>query len=601
MGYYDNPPIIDFSQGYDYSRGILEASNAFVQGMNARADRKRQEEQQQELTLKKLQERKYEVDLAYNDKLSDWSLKQKNTNSEVDNQIYGIVQEAITTAADNRIRLLNETNPAKRQEYLQSIRDADSLMNNTGQFAKVLAGQVATWRLNTPAIKVGEVGGNVINGKDETEILDNTAVVEVLGGMGKDYTDTNIKVERSGDSVILNVSGKRKKGGTGLGNQLMVDFNKTINSKEFNTADEDANNGFLLPVESDDTFIKQAKETIFDEKGKDIIPGMLSETTYTHDLLSKGNSDAKGKGDVYQIRNGRMLQEEAIKKEIQKKAEVTATGLMSAAGSKPSTLRTYINYTLKKGPEFFDKYFATIKDPTSQKEALAQMLTDHAWGKMTRELESSVIGGKKVYWAPSANIGLKGKESATAGGGNQEEQQEPTYLTEYYDNLINGYKPQPGEQVNGAKVAYRTRTGLVSTLNDLSGKTDRFITREDLEKQYGNAPYKSGNYDTGLTISEAIAKGKIKGNVKDFVKKIYGDSYIYSKEGEGTYKAVKNYDFNNATDRIKLALNYTANTGERKALQSKLKEAKLMDWVRKNPIKAGESQEAYAKRANKSI
>jgi len=58
MGYYDNPPIIDFSQGYDYSRGILEASNAFVQGMNARADRKRQEEQQQELTLKKLQERK---------------------------------------------------------------------------------------------------------------------------------------------------------------------------------------------------------------------------------------------------------------------------------------------------------------------------------------------------------------------------------------------------------------------------------------------------------------------------------------------------------------------------------------------------------------
>ena len=599
MGYYDNPPIIDFSQGYDYSKGILEASNAFVQGMNARADRKRQEEQQQELTLRRLQERKYEVDLAYNDKLSDWSVKQKNTNSEVDNQVYGIVQEAITTAADNRIRLLNETNPAKRQEYLQSIRDADGLMNNTGQFAKVLAGQVATWRLNTPAIKVGEIGGNVVNGKDATEILDNTAVLEVLGGMDKDYTDTKIEVQRNGDSVILNVSGKRKKGGSGLDANDMVAFNKPINSKEFNTADEDANNGFLLPVESDDTFIKQAKETIFDEKGKDIIPGMLSETTYTHDLLSKGNSDAKGKGDIYQIRNGKMLQEEAIKKEISKKAEVTATGLISAAGSKPSTLRTYINYTLKKGPEYYDKYFAIITDPIKQKEELAKMLTDHAWGKMTRELESSVIGGKKVYWAPSANIGLKGKESAT--GGKQEEEQEIPYQAEYYDNLINGYTPQPGEQVNGAKVAYRTRTGLVSTLNDLSGKTDRFITREDLEKQYGNAPYKSGNFDTGLTISEAIAKGKLKGNVKDFVKKIYGDSYIYSKEGEGTYKAVKKYNIENATDRVRLALDYTTNSGEKKALQGKLKEAKLMDWVRKNPIKAGESQQAYAQRANKSI
>jgi len=591
MGYYDNPPIIDFSKGTDYSKGILEASNAFVQGMNTRADRKRQEEQQQELTLKRLQERKYEVDLAYNDKLSDWSVKQKNTNSEVDNQVYGIVQEAITTAADNRIRLLNETNPAKRQEYLQSIRDADALMTNTGQFAKVLAGQVATWRLNTPAIKVGEIGGNVVNGKDAKEILDNTAVLEVLGGMDKDYTDTKIDVQRNGDSVLLNVSGKRKDGSA---------FSIPINSKVFNTADQDANNGFLLSVESDDTFIKQAKETVFDEKGKDIIPGLLSQTHYTFDLNSKGNSDAKGGGDVYQIKDGRMLQEDAIKKEIKKKAEVTATGLISAAGSKPATLRTYINYTLKKGPEFYDKNFATITDPAAQKEALTQMLTDHAWGKMTRELESSTVNGKQVYWAPDPNISIKGKESVS-GGKSDKEEQEPTYLNEYYDNLINGYTPQPGEQVNGAKAAYRTRTGLVSTLNDLSGKVDRFITREDLEKQYGNAPYKSGNFDTGLTISEAIAKGKIKGTVKDFVKKIYGDSYIYSKEGEGSYKAVKNYDFNNATDRIKLALNYTANTGERKALQGKLRGAKLADWIRKNPIKAGESQEAYAQRANKSI
>jgi hypothetical protein len=522
--------------------------------------------------------------------LSDWSVKQKDTNSEVDNQIYGIVQEAITTAADNRIRLLNETNPAKRQEYLQSIRDADTLMTNTGQFAKVLAGQVATWRLNTPAIKVGEIGGNVVNGKDAKEILDNTAVLEVLGGMDKDYTDTKIDVQRNGDSIMLNVSGKRKDG---------TAFSIPVNSKVFNTADQDANNGFLLSVESDDTFIKQAKETVFDEKGKDIIPGLLSQTHYTFDLNSKGNSDAKGNGDVYQIKDGRMLQEDAIKKEIKKKAEVTATGLISAAGSKPATLRTYINYTLKKGPEFYDKNFATIKDPTTQTEALTQMLTDHAWGKMTRELESSNVNGKQVYWAPDPNISIKGKES-TASSEKDKEEQEPTYLAEYYDNLISGYKPQPGEKVDG-KTAYRTRANLASTLNDLSGKTDRFVTREDLEKQYANAPYKSGNFDTGLTIGEAIAKGKIKGTVKDMVKKMYGDSYLYSKEGEGAYKALKKYNIENATDRIRLALDYTANAGEKKQLQGKLKEAKLMDWVRKNPIKAGESQEAYAQRANKSI
>jgi hypothetical protein len=596
MGYYDNPPIIDFSKGYDYSQGILNASNAFVQGMNRRAERKRELEQQKELTIKRLQERKYEVDLAYNDKFSDWSGKQKATNTEVDNQIYGIVQEAITTAADNRIRLLNETDPAKRQEYLQSIRDADALMGNTGKFAKVLAGQVSTWRLNTPAIKVGEVGGNVINGADETEILDNTAVVEVLGGMDTNYKDTNIKVERSGDSIILNVSGKYKDGRA---------FNKTINSNVFNTADEDANNGFLLPVESDDTFIKQAKETIFDEKGKNIIPGFLAQTSFTVDLNSK-NIDSqgrptKGDKDIYQITNGKMLEETAIKAEIAKKAEITATGLIAAAGSKPATLRTYINYTLKKGPTYFDKNFKNITDPELQKQELTKMLTEHAWGKITREFETSTVNNKKVYWAPGFGESTKAKPSTTGDSGKPEEQPEVPYQAEYYDSLINGYQPAAGERATGAQIAYRTRANLVNTLNDLSGKTDRFITKEELEKQYANAPYRSGKFDTGLTIAEAIAEGKIKGTVKDMVKKIYGDSYLYTKEGAGSYKAVKNYNLDNAADRIKLALNYTANAGERKALQGKLKEAKLADWIRKNPIKTGESQEAYAKRAQKSI
>ena len=293
-----------------------------------------------------------------------------------------------------------------------------------------------------------------------------------------------------------------------------------------------------------------------------------------------------------------MLQEDAIKAEINKKAEITATGLIAAAGSKPAILRTYINYTLKKGPEYFDKNFIGIKDPDLQKQELTKMLTEHAWSKMTRELESSTVNGKQVYWAPDPNISIKGKESVDSG--KQEEEQEVPYQAEYYDSLISGYRPAAGERATGSQVAYRTRANLVNTLNDLSGKTDRFITKEELEKQYSNAPYKSGNYDTGLTIAEAIAKGKIKGTVKDLVKKIYGDSYIYTKEGEGNYKALKNYNFNSAADRIKLALNYTANTGERKALQSKLKDARLADWFTNNPRKTGESEEAYVNRARKN-
>jgi hypothetical protein len=197
------------------------------------------------------------------------------------------------------------------------------------------------------------------------------------------------------------------------------------------------------------------------------------------------------------------------------------------------------------------------------------------------------------------NISIKGKESIKAD--KVEKEKPTTYLSEYYDDLIHGYQPKEGEKSSAGQAAYRTRVGLVSNLNQLSGKTDRFVTREDLEKQYANAPYKTGKFDTGLTIAEAIDQGKVKGTVKDIVKKIYGDSYVYMKEGEGAYKPITGYNVENATDRIKLALNYTANTGERKMLQSKLQDARLMDWVKKNPKKSGESDQAYAKRAQKSI
>lgn len=589
MGYYESPPIVQPSRGGEIiSASITNAANSIAQGILNVGERRRQEEKERKLTLQKLQDRKNETDLYYNEKVSDWASKQSHTSDVVDKQMYNLVQNKITLAADSRIALLNETDPAKRQEYLKNIRNANTFLDSTATFAKSIAGQTATWRLDTKAIKVGEPGGHAVNGSTDEEILDNTAAVEILGGMDARYKDPNIEVQEDeqGDGVILHVTGKHEDG---------REFKVSINSKSFDKSEVEGDNGLLIPIESIDTFHTQAKEDIVDKKGN-IYEGYLSPKRETVDLPSSGTSGGIGK-DQYQIVNGQRLQSEAIKAAIKKKADITATGMIGADG--PGRLRALLDYTLKQGVGFYDDKFKNITNPEEQKAILSNILTEKAFSEMTRSLEKTTENGQTVYWNPTADIKLKDKPSASSL---KEEKEKPTtYLSEYYDNLISGYQPKQGEQISAGQTAYRTRAGLVENLNQLSGKTDKYITKEELEKMYANAPYKTGKHDTGLTIGEAINKGEIKGTVKDIVKKIYGDSYIYMKEGEGAYKPIKGYNVDNAVDRIKLALNNTADAGERKLLQGKIKDARLMDWVKKNPKKAGESDQSYAKRAGKSI
>jgi hypothetical protein len=69
-----------------------------------------------------------------------------------------------------------------------------------------------------------------------------------------------------------------------------------------------------------------------------------------------------------QMKNARRLQEGAIRSAINKKSNVTASGLIGADSA--SRLRTYIDYTLQQGPGWYDKNFNGITDPNEQKNIL---------------------------------------------------------------------------------------------------------------------------------------------------------------------------------------------------------------------------------------
>jgi hypothetical protein len=584
MGYYENPPIVQPSRGGEIiSAAIANAASSVSQGIMAGGERKREAEKERKLTIQKLQDKKNETDLYYNEKLSDWKLKESTVNDTVDTKVYDMVQQKITLAADSRIALLNETDPKIRQQYLDNIRKANVFMDSSANFAKSIAGQTATWRLDTKGIKVGEVGGHVVDGKTDKEILDNTAAVEILGGMDSMYTDTNIDVteDENGEGLMLKITGKHKSGES---------FDVMINSKQFARSETEGDGGLLLPVESLDTFYTKAREDVVDKKGE-VYEGFLNPKTETVDVPSGGDSGGGIGGDVFQIR-ARRLQEKAIRAAIDQKSEVTAVGMLSA--DSPSRLRTMLNYTLKQPIGFYDEEFKN-KTPEEQKGILKSLLTNKSFENMTRDFRKTKDeNGNTIYWNPSGDVTLKDKQSeaelranAKARLGESDGTPEPTtYKTKNYDDIIQGYVPKQGEKLQAGQVQYRTVLGLVDNLNKLSGSNGKYEPRADVFERYKKSKLEE---DEDLTDVE----------LKKSFNNVIPPGDILMKVGN-KYRPVKGYNLKSAEQRVLLALDQTSNASEKKMLQGKLGEARLMDWVKANPMKQNETQEQYAARARKS-
>ena len=596
MGYYENPPIIQPSRGGEIiGASIAQAGQSIAQGLIARGERRRAEKKEQKLTLQKLQDRKNETDLYYNEKLSKWGVEQKRNNQQVDSKIRDLVQEKIILAADSRIALLNETDAKKRQEYLTNIRVADKFLDTTSSFSTLIGGSTAVWRKDTNASKVGIPGGHAVNGKSDKEILDNTAALEILGGMDDLYEDTNIDVQpdSNGDGVILRITGKHKDGTT---------FDVPIDSKTYESADEAGVGNLLIPIESMDTFFTQAKETIMGKDNK-VYTGFLNPKYETVQLPSVGTRK-------YEITEGQRLQEDVIRKEIGKKSDVTATGILAA--DKPDRLRALLNYSLGQGPQYYDEKFKG-KTPAEQKQILTDLLTEKSFQGMTKEFEQTQENGKTVYWNPTAKVVEREKPEKTGSGGGGtnkldkndngilDSEENGDYRGEYYDNLRVGVKKKPGEAPGVYN--YRSRKYYAENLNRLAGSTSKFITTDDLYKKFLQEPIKTG---ATLTFADQIESGNL---TKESVKKSFNSRFpksdMYYEQSPGDYRALTNYDLNKASSRAKLALDFTAGEGEIKKLQGKVAEAESMDnissWMKKNPKGPSETDQQYVNRYKKSL
>lgn len=599
MGYYENPPIINPSEGYNaITAGIISGSKAIAEGFMLRGERRREREKEERLTIQKLQDQKNKTDLLYNEKLSDWTKKHDKVGYGVDEQVTAILQNKIQMAADAQIALSQESDSTKRKEYLKLIRDADGFMESASTFSKTLAMESATWREGSPGVAVGVAGGWAINGSSPEQIKQRKAALEITGGLDGMYENPNMVVEEDGTGTGFNVVIKGRVKGEDKDFSPVV-----INSASYLKSDAEGAGGFLSKIEGLDDFMKTSQKEVVDKNGK-LLQGFLNQKVETVDLSPQQGSSGRGIKDVYQITEGQRLNDVDIKNKIKRAADIKASGYLKA--DKSQSLRALLDYTLEKQPGYYDDVFSKLKTVKEKQEVLSNLLTESSFNNITNDLRTTKEGDRTVYWGPDLKITTKEKPTADELRGTKPEKQPPTtYQEEYFQDIISGYNPKQGETLSEGQVKYKTRSNLVQNLNKLSGKSDKYITKEDLFNMYKDQPFTKqtsrGPVPTDMTIEQAYKKGKVEGDInKDFYAR-FGKSHLYVKEGEGAYKAVKGYDVNKAQDRVKLALDQTSDTGERKMLQGKLKDARLMDWIKSNPKKSGESDQAYAERAKKSI
>lgn len=600
MGYYENPPIINPSRGGEIiGASIAQAGESIAQGLIARGERKRADEKERKLTLQKLQDRKNETDLYYAEKQANWSQKQTDINPEVNRQIKEIIQQKLHDASDARISLLNETDTAKRQEYLQTISNAESLLENASAAGKSIGGVAATYRLKAKASTIGKPGGYVVNGKSDEDINNNTAFLDSLSGMANGnplYKSSNIEVtvDETGGGFNIRAYGEHADG---------TKFNRPLNTKAYIDSEESVGDGLLLPVESLDSFYTDAKMQVAD-KDNNILEGYLVNTHDTVDLPSTG-------GDQYQIINGRKLNVPIIQDRLKKKAEIKAAGILSADNS--SSLRTLIDYTLEQGPGWYDKNFAKLS--TDEKNStLVNMMTQKSFDGLTAEMQKTPDGkGGFNYWNPDgSSIKIKEKPAKTGGGNGTDGTDVTDVLNDprlkQFNNLFSNVSVKaPDGKVDRLKSAYKQRQQDAKTLNQLVGGKDpnMFRSRDDLFEQWKKTSINEGTKDKPkyVTNAERLKRKDGKMVMNEFNKAYPGKTSIFMKSG-GVYVEPQ-FDTKTKEGLVDLVLSVSGEgvikkfgplSGAASERDQDIKNETIASLKEEYPKKPNETLEAYSRR-----
>jgi len=393
MGYYENPPIINLNPGADkITAGIMDAADSVSKALIKRGEDRREEEKQRRLSVQKIQEEKNKTDLYYSEKLSDWEIKNPSDNSDISSQIRSLLQSKIKIAADAKIALTMETDPAKREEYIKNITNANKFMDVAAKAGKGFGMEAATYG-DTSAIAMNVPGGWAVTG-DADKRRDRTSALDIMCKRTGNFESHGVKLIDKGDTFDVEFFGKRK------GED--AEFKTSINASDYLNSDDNGNGGLLYKVENTSEFFDDATKSVLDSKSGKIYDNFIAESEQDVNL-----------GNGYRLAKARKLDLEAVESEIYKKADIKAAGYLKA--NKPTDMWSLVNWTLGMGEGYYEKVFPRDQAPEIQQAALAKLLTEKAVGNMTKKFRKTNDG--QDIWISGEPQRIKAEKAASSTGG----------------------------------------------------------------------------------------------------------------------------------------------------------------------------------------
>ena len=378
---YRSPEIITDRSGEIISQGFASFGQSIAGGLEKYASNQERLRKERDAETARMQKMKTELELEANSRAANFKANiPKTTFNE---RLNPIIDERLKEAADAKIALYQESDPAARAELLKTISNVDNFLLSTGEFVKQIQEEGSAWS----EMKVTDINTTFgINGSDDESIKNNQGLLGFISGQSD--ADYNLAYDPKTNSITLDAKGKVGE------SQWSV--------TGFNSVDYLGSGGELLYSipQLKEEIINSSTKLITDDKGK-LLPGISKDMEFKR--ISANVKDATGKIIGKKLVEGSIeeINYSAINKLIDKEVKAGVAGFQTLP---PMQQNAVFKNQLNGDQANINEFIKAFPTADAQNAELQRLFTKVASEGINEQFDSYGEGDKKVYYVATSPL-----------------------------------------------------------------------------------------------------------------------------------------------------------------------------------------------------
>lgn len=378
---YRSPEIITDRSGEIIAQGFASFGQSIAGGLEKYASNQERLRKEREAETARMQKMKTELELESNSRAANFKANiPKTTFNE---RLNPIIDERLKAAADAKIALYQESDPAARAELLKTISNVDNFLLSTGEFVKQIQEEGSAWS----EMKVTDINTTFgINGADDESIKNNQGLLGFISGQSD--ADYNLAYDPKNNSITLDAKGK------------VGESQWAVNG--FNSVDYLGSGGELLYSipQIKEEVINSSTKLITDDKGK-LLPGISKDMEFKR--ISANVKDATGKIIGKKLVEGSIeeINYSAINKLIDKEVKAGVAGFQTLP---PMQQNAVFKNQLNGDQANINEFIKAFPTADAQNAELQRLFTKIASEGINEQFDSYGEGDKKVYYVATSPL-----------------------------------------------------------------------------------------------------------------------------------------------------------------------------------------------------